>query len=306
MFGQITDLPTLRSYEQARAHYESITPIRGSNNLRPICDTTNGRRKKHMRIELRPYTTPVGTVPSVACILYGTAVVTFAASGEIVLDNGGYASNTTHGFIEGIFSRSYYDTSVRAYGKGGQTVIEAHKPSGKSVTVMDSRTPTITLMRRSDDVNSYFEVVGDAAVQVGYYLKRAPMGMRRKEIEKFTKLALAAAKMVDPDDYKGTSAWAWEKSHTHTAAGIYEMMTDQSKWDEALNLLLNACVESEGHYSTAGWSRKKSINTKKLKTKIDDVLKYMFVEDLFEERETNNPLSNENGKYLEGKEARIL
>jgi hypothetical protein len=32
----------------------------------------------------------------------------------------------------------------------------------------------------------------------------------------------------------------------------------------------------------------------------------MFVEDLFEERETNNPLSNENGKYLEGKEARIL
>jgi hypothetical protein len=52
--------------------------------------------------------------------------------------------------------------------------------------------------------------------------------------------------------------------------------------------------------------RKRSINTKKLKTKIDDVLKYMFVEDLFEERETNNPLSNENGKYLEGKEARIL
>jgi hypothetical protein len=60
-------------------------------------------------------------------------------------------------------------------------------------------------------------------------------------------------------------------------------------------------------YSTAGiGQRERSINTKKLKTKIDDVLKYMFVEDLFEERETNNPLSNENGKYLEGKEARIL
>jgi hypothetical protein len=303
MFGQITDLPTLRSYEQARAHYESITPIRGSNNLRPICDTTNGRRKKHMRIELRPYTTPVGTVPSVACILYGTAVVTFAANGEIVLDNGGYASNTTHGFIEGIFSRSYYDTSVRAYGKGGQTVIEAHKPSGKSVTVMDSRTPTITLMRRSDDVNSYFEVVGDAAVQVGYYLKRAPMGMRRKEIEKFTKLALAAAKMVDPADYKGLT---WGGYRT-TAAEVYAMMTDQNQWNDAIDLLMSDAIETRTEWTSGGnWERKRSINTKKLKTKIDDVLKYMFVEDLFEERETNNPLSNENGKYLEGKEARIL
>ena len=303
MFGNITDLPTLRSYEQARAHYESITPIRGSDNLRPICDTTNGRRKKHMRIELRPYTTPVGVVPSVACVLYDTAVVTFAANGEVVLDNGGYASHTTHSFIEGIFSRTYYDTSVRAYGKGGQTVIEALKPSGKNVAVMDSRTPTITLMRRSDDVNSYFEVVGDAAVQVGYYLKRAPMGMRRKEVEKFTKLALAAAKMVDPADYKSVP-WG---GYGTTAAEVYAMMTDQNQWNDAIDLLMSDAVEIRTDWTASGnWERKRSISVKKLKTKIDDVLKYMFAEDLFEERETNNPLSNENGKYLEGKEARIL
>lgn len=303
MFRQITDLPTLRSYEQARAHYESITPIRGSDNLRPICNTTNGRRKKHMRISLMQYVTPMGICPAVGCILYDTPVVIFTANGEIVLDNGGYASNTTHGFIEKIFSRSYYDTPVRAYGKGGQTVIEVHKPSGKSITVMDSRTPTITLMRRSDDVNSYFEVVGDAAVQVGYYLKRAPMGMRRKEIEKFTKLALAAAKMVDPTDYKGHS-WG---GYSTTAADVYAMMTNQNQWSEAIDLLLSDAIETRTEWTSGGnWERKRSINTKKLKTKIDDVLKYMFVEDLFEERETNNPLSNENGKYLEGKEARIL
>ena len=39
---------------------------------------------------------------------------------------------------------------------------------------------------------------------------------------------------------------------------------------------------------------------------MDDVLKYVFVKDVFEERETNNPLSNDNSKYLEGGEARIL
>ena len=235
--------------------------------------------------------------------MYGTAVVTFAANGEVVLDNGGYASNTTHGFIEGIFSRSYYDTSVRAHSKGGQTVIEVYKPSGMSVAVMNSRTPIITLMRRSDEVNSYFEVVGDAAVQIGYYLKRAPMGMRRKEIEKFTKLALAAAKMVDPADYKGHS-WG---GYSTTAADVYAMMTNQNQWSEAIDLLLSDALETRTEWTSSGsWDRKQSINTKKLKTKIDDVLKYVFVEDLFEERETNNPLSNENGKYFEGKEARIL
>ena len=50
MFGQITDLPFLRNYAEALKHYEGIKPIRGSNNLRPICDTPNGRRKKHMEI----------------------------------------------------------------------------------------------------------------------------------------------------------------------------------------------------------------------------------------------------------------
>ena len=304
MFGQITDLPSLHSYEQARAHYESITPIRGSDDVRPLCKTSNGRRKKHMRVSLMHYVTPTGICPAVGCILYDTPVVIFAANGDIVLDNGGYASNTTHGFITGIFTRGYYNSPITAYAKGGRTVIEVKTPAGKSVAVMHD---PITLTHRSDGTDRHFAIVGDAAQQIGYYLKRAPMGMRRKEVEKFTKFALAAAKMVDPDDYKGTSAWAWEKSHTHTAAGIYEMMTDQSNWDEALNLLLNACVESEGHYTAAGiWSRQKRINTKKLKTKMDDVLKYVFAKDLFEERETNNPLSNDNSKYLEGGEARIL
>lgn len=302
MFGQITDLPSLHSYEQARAHYESITPIRGSDDVRPICKTSNGRRKKHMRISLMQYVTPMGICPAVACILYDTPVVIFAANGDIVLDNGGYASHTTHGFISGIFAMGYYNTPITAYAKGGRTVIEVTTPAGKSVAVMHD---PITLTRRSDGTSRHFAIVGDAATQIGYYLKRAPMGMRRKEVEKFTKFALAAAKMVDPDDYKGVPAW--DMSYRRKATEVYAMMTDQSKWDEALNLLLSACVEAHGQYNAAGiYTRKKSINIKKLKTKMDDVLKYVFVKDVFEERETNNPLSNDNSKYLEGGEARIL
>ena len=312
MFGNITDLPVLHSYAEAVAHYESITPIRGSKNLRPICDTTNGRRKKHMQIiktthpkALGMAATPEGAIDAVACRLYDTDVVTFVSNGDIIIDNGGYASTTTHSFIDGIFTRSYYSRPVCAYTKGGYTVIGVNptgNPANKKIKILTEGTVTIRCKEPSPTAAA-FDFVNEPPMY-GYYLKRAPMGMRRKEVEKFRKFALAAAKMVDPDDYKGISFW---KSHTHTAAGIYEMMTDQSKWDEALNLLLNECVDTHGHYSAAGiWAHKKSINTNKLKTKMDDVLKYVFAKDVFEERETNNPLSNDNSKYLEGGEGLVL
>ena len=118
MFGNITDLPTLFSYAEALEHYESITPIRGSKNLRPICTTHNGRRKKHMQIVKTTYpkalgmaATPQGAIDAVACRLYDTDVITFVSNGDIIIDNGGYATNSTHSFIVGMFDRGLYTLS---------------------------------------------------------------------------------------------------------------------------------------------------------------------------------------------------
>ena len=93
--SNITDLPTLYSYEQALEHYENIKPIRGSNNLRPICNTPNGRRKKHMQIIKRK--------DAIACRLYETDVLVFHKgssweTGVIEYHSGTWISNSTHLF----------------------------------------------------------------------------------------------------------------------------------------------------------------------------------------------------------------
>ena len=76
MFGNtIEDLPSLLSYGQAVAHYESIVPIRGSNNLRPLCVRGNGRRRKHMQIIRR--------ADAVVCRLHDTDVVSFFPMGTL-------------------------------------------------------------------------------------------------------------------------------------------------------------------------------------------------------------------------------
>ena len=93
-FGLFTDLPRLRDYDRALNHYNSITPIRGrSVDVRPICNTSTGRRKTHMLIRKTTY----DGIPAIACQLYNTDVVTYVSDGRVVIDND-YPSSSTNSF----------------------------------------------------------------------------------------------------------------------------------------------------------------------------------------------------------------
>ena len=301
MFGNITDLPTLFSYAEALAHYESITPIRGSQNLRPICTTHNGRRKKHMQIiktthpkALGVAATPQGALDAVACRLYDTDVVTFTSNGDIIIDNGGYATNSTHSFIVGIMTYAYRTHPLLAYSKAGSTVIEVFPSQGKRLVVMGDKPVTL---RKVENIHGVaYDFTEDVDVQKGYYLKRSVMHAKRKEVHKFRKFALACAKMVDPSQYRISN----RGMEARNAEELYQAIVDQDQWGDAFEYLLTCSINSSFDYYTH--SRDLSVNTTKLNSMVDDVLKYVFHEDLFESRETNNPLSNDNAKYLYGGE----
>lgn len=98
MFGSHIEVPALLDYEYALQHYNSIVPIRGSDDLRPICKTANGRRRKHQVIRL----STTGGIPSVQCVLYATACVTFLSNGEVHVTDGGYPTRSTFAFVSGI------------------------------------------------------------------------------------------------------------------------------------------------------------------------------------------------------------
>jgi hypothetical protein len=89
----VDSLPYLRSYTQAKGRYDSTTPIRGSNNVRPLGD----RKKKHMRIE-EAKRNGAGAA-GIACVLYNTPCVTYYEDGTLHLAHGGYISRSTIKFI---------------------------------------------------------------------------------------------------------------------------------------------------------------------------------------------------------------
>lgn len=85
----VDKLPSLRNYQQALKHYNTVKPIRGiSPPLRPLGD----RRKQHMRIDM-------SGDGSVMCYLYNTACVVFHPDDTLSID-GGYASDSTIRFID--------------------------------------------------------------------------------------------------------------------------------------------------------------------------------------------------------------
>ena len=276
MFGQITDLPPLRTYEEAVAHYESIVPIRGNaDNVRPICATTNGRRKKHMAI--RKYVDG-----SVACRLYDTDVVTFEPDGGVIFRNDGYATATTHGFANGILRDGviYFGT------RQNRTEITV----GGNAHIMDGND---FFRLRKDNEGRYVAV--NPPAQYEYYARRKVLTAKRKPVLAFQKHCLAMAKLADPEDFEGDSSFALYCRRTDLA---YNIMSDPTMkdWSELVQGVL-----SEARTTTYVYKRGREYRFRDtlIKEFISDVIKHTFADEVFEKQEVSRKTFNGNEKYFD-------
>ena len=126
------------------------------------------------------------------------------------------------------------------------------------------------------------------------------MGEKRKEVDKFRKFALACAKMIDPEQYRLGKV----SLRPLAAEDIYAYVVDQDQWNDAFEALIYTSINSDYFYYTR--RRDYSVNLPRLRRLMDDVLKYVHCEELFEARDTNNPLSNDNAKYMQGGESIVV
>jgi hypothetical protein len=227
---------------------------------------------------------------TIACRLYETDVLTYYANGEIHFTNGGYATNTTHKFATALLNEG---ASVWAHAcwfssHKGQTTATVRK---KTVAIEDGE-----VLKLKYDKDTGFDFI-DPPKMYAYYLKRAPMGMRRKEIELFTEYVLALAKMVDPNDYRPP-----HQTYAQLTAGeLYQMVRNNDDWHIAAEFLLRrCCVMRLGRYRKHVLAHGWTIFPKDIANRLDDMLKYMFCEDLFEKREVDKPNANGNTNYRVG------
>ena len=283
MFGGITDLPRLRSFEQALEHYGSIKPIRGSNNLRPICATTNGRRKKHMQIIKRD--------DAIACRLYDTDVLTFHKNGVVDYYSGGYISNTTHAFASSIFNHVYFCTKKK--------VTEVTIGYRKTYHVGPNQT---FKMKREGDT----WVAIDPPKNFEYYLKRKEYNAHRKPLKEFQEHCIRMTKLADPREKQSGRMKVWETfGNSPNERGwfhrtLYNDLTTKGTdmWGDLVPVMLERARSTHMQYENGHYNYIHFFDKQKISESISEMVKYAFADELFEERETTKRTFNGNEKYI--------
>ena len=91
--GNPAGIPQLSTYAQAQAHYNSVKPIRGDEEVRPL---GSSRRFKWYRIAKKEY---IEQMPMYSAALTNLNMVEYYSDGRISITTGGYRSPTSSAFL---------------------------------------------------------------------------------------------------------------------------------------------------------------------------------------------------------------
>ena len=293
MFGNnFTDIPSISSFEEAKRHYESIKPIRGSDNLRPACKTPNGRRKKHIQIVER------NEGNSYAIQLYETDVVTFHNNNTLELNNGGWATSSTHGVITDLLWRVGVEAKTRngeswVVTKDGYWLLKNH-----AALILDvSQEGTVT--------------VQNPTTIMQHKLKRKEWNALNKKHKEFRTTMTGMTKLMDADCIlSNTDYWSIKNEYNKlniqllhdkekTKAALLRGLSDEMQAGFIQMYALGALDRQyEKHGNT--WNWRNVICPKKVKQLLDATLKQLYATDLFVAEAA--PL----GKFVKDTNARFM
>ena len=271
MFLGLTDLPTLHTYQHALEHHDSIKPLRG-RNVRPICNTKNGRRKSHMTIHKEGN--------SIVCQDVGVEALTFYDDDTVKLNLGHFLDARAMAFISSIL---YPHAGVYQKNFKPRIILKPYGDQHYNESIIEGDQITLKYDRRYGGFNYI-----DKPVMYGYYLRRKVMKAKRARVAEFVKYAKALAKMVDPADYRNHRS-----RDCVTAATAWQMMADRDRWSELLPIILHDCCE----WSRSEWVQR--MNPSRVQKYVDEAIKHTFFKELFELREMKDkPNENGNDRYI--------
>ena len=274
MFGGLTDIPRLSSYEEALTYFNDIKPIAGKGvnaGVRPLCNTSNGRKKTQYYIREKRHPA-AASKQAIECVLYDTPVVTFIEDGTIYIDMS-YPSNTTHAFVSAILSRYHAHCSYR----DGKTWLHCRGkdwwlPHGYGVTF------NVVHIGSALGFNLVIEPVRPRLMD-RYVVNRSKAKEVYAKYAAFTSHCVAVSKLVDPKQCydRGNISQHFDQPLLQTAE-------PNKEWSPIINNVLSQAVVYKNDYD---WANSRSRNTytltpKKVRQVILDILKHQHSEDIFE------------------------
>ena len=267
MFGGLTDIPRLSSYEEALAHLNGVKPIsgRGKNaGVRPLCNTSAGRRKTQYFIRKKKHPA-AASKQAIECVLYDTPVVTYVEDGTIYIDMS-YPSNTTHSFISELLNGyraycSYRDNRTWLHCRGKDWWL----PHGHGIT---------------------FKVVDDGIEPVSPRLMDRYVVNRSKAKEVYAKYAaftshcVTVSKLVDPQNTYVSRSPVWNPLNMD----MLQTEEPNEEWGDGVKMVLADAVTctTEYDYNTFTASTTYTLTPKKVRQVILDKLKQEHAHEIFE------------------------
>lgn len=304
----------LSTYAQAKAHYDSVVPIRGSDNIRPL---GSNRRYKYTQIVKRMISVetpdnPLGEwVEVYACNLWGTDYITFYPNGDLVMDT------------------KYRGVSVMnmlTYALGG--VVGIGSMRGKWYLI-NKKKQSFALKETEPTVFSFVDgdyVPKDPTPEIVYTLNRKEMNALRKRYKKFTEYACTALGIdskisrggddnselhneigdvktyLKIDDHSLLPSYYWNKKpdfkgNQETIAKALDNFIESGDLELAYNLMF-LFAHNAGKYSYRDSSI--SCSPQAFKKYFEEFLKYAFRNNLFvaKEVEVGVPFYDANKKFM--------
>jgi hypothetical protein len=264
MFGGLTDMPRISSYEQALALFERVQPIKGKSvnaGIKPLCNTATGRRKTQYSIRKKKHPA-AASKQAIECVLYMTPVVTFVEDGTIYIDMS-YPSKTTHAFVSEILNDfraycSYRDSKTWLHCRGKDWWI----PNGHGVT---------------------FKVVGDGIEPVRPRLMDRYVVNRSKAKEVYARYAafishcVTISKVTDPQQMRG-----YVVSEPSTDFSMLQTAEPNDEWVQRGFYSIGQAVVSNYEWENHNIRTVYSLDPKEVRQVILDKLKREHYQEIFE------------------------
>ena len=277
MFGGLTDIPRLSSYEEALTYFNDIKPIAGKGvnaGVRPLCNTSNGRKKTQYYIREKRHPA-AASKQAIECVLYDTPVVTFIEDGTIYIDMS-YPSNTTHSFVSAILSRYHAHCSYR----DGKTWLHCRGkdwwlPHGYGVTF------NVVHIGSALGFNLVIEPVRPRLMD-RYVVNRSKAKEVYAKYAAFTSHCVTVSKLVDPkQSYGKTFSANFFSVHNQS---LLQTAEPNSEWSGAINAVLaDAVVFLPAYdYNTRTARNTYTLTPKKVRQVILDKLKQLHAKEIFE------------------------
>jgi len=300
-------IPSFNDYNEAKAHYEAVIPIRGRQpEIRPL-----GKNRRFTWYEIVKnriaidggVDNPLGTfADSYACRLYNTNCVEFFPDGKIAIRVNGWKGPTTMGFLT--FSLAQFGSVISASGKW-----YFQNKKGLDYALPTSKNDALIIEQNED---GYFYPAMDRVVpEYKHIIKRKELGRIKRCYTQFIDYArtmFGIDDAVETINYKdigfgsmrlmGNGHWSSDAAENRNHL-LQKIMQAQTNNDLDLMFKLACyCGYAFGNYSYMG---KQRCSSKQFEEGFANVLKFEHKDLVFEkvEQPVGKAFIDRNAKFVQ-------